>query len=261
MDEIWTGCERQKQTLVDSGVKVPIFVFPQPIITEKLDIYKPYKLPFFKGFLFYSIFEWIERKNPEALLTAFYEEFGKSEPVGLLIKTYRNTFSEDKKAYVRKAIRELKPDGATAARVFLYEDLMNEAEIYRLHATGDCFVSTHRGEGWGRPQMEAMVMSKPIISTKCGGIHEYLSESEAYLLPWEKTPVTLDEGNISYEEGQNWADVDIGMLRKTMRYVFEHQKEAQTVGIKGHDFVVAHFTPMIVGTMMKERLIEIEKTL
>ncbi len=52
--------------------------------------------------------------------------------------------------------------------------------------TFDCFVSAHRGEGWGVPQMEAMLMGKPIISTSCGGIHEHLKDKEdALLLPFK----------------------------------------------------------------------------
>lgn len=259
MDEIWTGCQYQKQALVRSGVKVPINVFPQPVRSDIDPEIPPFKIKSFNGFLFYSIFEWIERKNPTALLKAYFAEFSKEDNVALLIKTYRRGFGEDQKRVIRQMITGLKPKNG--AKVFLYEKLMSETEIYRLHATGDCFVSAHRGEGWGRPQTEAMVMGKPIISTNCGGVHEWISDDVAYLCNWEKKPVVLDEVSNTYEQDQNWAEIDAQDLRKKMRYVFENRDKAAQLGEKARKFVKASLNMEMVGSMMKGRLEEIEKSL
>lgn len=253
MDEIWTGCEKQKKALIDSGVKVPIFVFPQPAqaLNNKVT---PYLIPHFNGFLFYSIFEWIERKNPQALLKAFYNEFTRDEEVGLLIKSYRNSFAADNQQFIRSAINKLKPTDKKAARVFLYEDLLSEHDMYRLHASGDCFISTSRGEGWNRPQTEAMLMGKPTISGAVGGVTSYLPEETYFEVKHTKEPIILDSFSESYESDQNWNEIDIADLQDKMRFVFNNRKEADIVGKAGQKFVLDNFNMLKIGTMMKERL-------
>lgn len=260
MDEIWTGSEYTKEALIRSGVRIPIFIFPQPIQTAIPD-YKPYKIANFDGFLFYSIFEWIERKNPQALLAAYLEEFKAEENVALLLKTYRNSFSRENRQFIRSAIETAKNGQPAAPRLMLYDALMSEAEVWRLHHTGHCFVSSHRGEGWGRPQMEAMLVGNPVISTNCGGIHEWLDDGLAFLCKWERKAATPDPLSENYLADQVWADVDIADLRQKMRVVFDNQKKAKVVGKKAQKFVRDNFNPEIVGTMMKSRLEEIEKGL
>ena len=40
-------------------------------------------------------------------------------------------------------------------------------------------IPTH-GEGWGRPQMEAMAMELPVISTNWSGLVAFLNEESGY---------------------------------------------------------------------------------
>jgi glycosyltransferase involved in cell wall biosynthesis len=130
-------------------------------------------------------------------------------------------------------------------------------DIERLHLTGDCFVSTHRGEGWGRPQMEAMKMAKPVISTNCGGIHEYLDEKLAFLCKFKPEPVIPDKLSENYQDGQNWAEIDIEDLKMKMRFVFENQEKAKFIGVQAQKHIAENFNLVKVGQLMKKRLEEI----
>jgi hypothetical protein len=49
----------------------------------------------------------------------------------------------------------------------------------------DAVVLPTRGEGWGRPQMEAMAMSRPLITTNWSGPTAYITEGNAYPLAIE----------------------------------------------------------------------------
>ena len=40
-----------------------------------------------------------------------------------------------------------------------------------------------RGEGWGRPHVEAMAMGLPVIATNWSGPTEYVNEANGYPLP------------------------------------------------------------------------------
>ena len=88
MDEIWTGGHIHKENFLKAGIKVPIKVFPQAIEAD-IKVLRPIRVVHRSGFLFYSVFEWIERKNPKALLKAYWEEFQNDTDVTLLLKVYK----------------------------------------------------------------------------------------------------------------------------------------------------------------------------
>jgi glycosyltransferase involved in cell wall biosynthesis len=264
MDEIWTGSQFNKQAMINAGVTKPIYIIP-----EAIDIIapqaQPYIIPFEKSYKFYSIFEWTERKNPTALLEAYFLEFQNDENVTLTLKTYVDNFTPDKKAEIRMMVRKIKNrlNLPKYPPVSIYGNLMDRHQIYRFHNTFDCFVSSHRGEGWGIPQMEAMLMGRPIISTNCGGIHEYLKDGvDALLIPYKLIPLQQNSRNRQwYTPDQKWADCDVSVLRKHMRFVFENQDKAREIGNAGKQTVQQKFSFTAVGDMMKTRLEQIEKEL
>ena len=265
LDEVWTASEFNRKAILKSGVTKPIYVIPEAIDTDiGADRVLPYILEEDDCYKFYSIFEWTERKNPIALLTAFWQEFAPEEKVSLTVKTYIDNFTKEKQDEIDQNIKMAKKklNLNYYAPVYLFKELMDRHQIYRFHRTFDCFVSTHRGEGWGIPQMEAMIMGKPIISTDAGGIHEYLTHRvNALLVNYKMIP--LGEGNTRnkqwYTPDQNWAEVDIIKFREEMRWCFENKDRAAKVGKDGGIFVRTNFALPVVGQKMKQRLEEIEK--
>ena len=263
MDEIWTGSEHNKQAFLKSGVTRPIYIFPEPIDTEMFNKrYNNFKLRGgFNGYLFYSIFQWIQRKNPEALVKAFLEEFSSDENVGLLLKTYREHFTSGEMQDIVAKIWEWKNSAANKnpADIFVHVGLLDKKDVFRIHQTGDCFVLPHRGEGWGIPMVEASGFGKPVIATNYGGVHDWFTK-ECYL------PLTPDLVNVFgmefapwYGTEQMWANPSVGELRKKMRWVFENQKEAKEIGARGCSFVHQNFSFEQVGRYMKDRLRDIQK--
>lgn len=262
VDEIWTASEYNKQAILNSGVDKPIYVIPEAI-DPAIPQVKPYEIPNKDSFKFYSIFEWTERKNPEALLKAYWLEFQANENVSLVLKTYVDNFGQDKKRELRNIIASLKRKMGLAnyPPVYLWLNLMNRNQIYRFHESFDCFVSSHRGEGWGIPQMEAMLLGKPVISTNCGGIHEYLThKKDALLVDYKLIPLKSNSRNQQwYLPNQNWADIDIKGLRKMLRYAYENQEQVKKIGENAKQTVLNLFSLQPVGLKMLERLKEIEK--
>lgn len=266
VSEIWTGSEFNKQAMINAGVTVPIYVIPEAIDAsiEPSD-YEPYKVVNSETYKFYSIFEWTERKNPLALLEAYWREFEGRDDVSLTLKTYHVGFGADKREIINQQIKKLKTRLGlkSYAPVYLYRNLMDRYQIYRFHNTFDCFVSAHRGEGWGIPQMEAMLMAKPIISTNLGGVHEYLThKKDGYLVGYKMTKV--DNGTYNskwYTPDQNWASVDIDELRAGMRWAFKYKKAAQKMGKAARETIKAKFDLPVVGMTMLKRLSEIQTLL
>lgn len=267
MDEIWTGSLFNEQAMRIGGVnRPPIYIIPEAI-DDTLDInsIQPYLVNLDDDiFKFYSIFEWTERKNPKALLEAYWKAFEGEIKVALLIKTYVDNFGQDKKDEIDRDIKKLKLSLGlkSYAPVYLFRDLMTRNQVYRFHKTGDCFISLHRGEGWGVPQMEAMLMEKPIISTNCGGIHEYLTDKKnAHLIEYTKVPVINTRNKQWYTSDQKWAEVNITSAIDRMRYVFANRDKNKIMGKKAGGLVKAKFGLNAVGNLMKKRLQEIQDTM
>lgn len=262
VDEIWTGSQANADAIKKAGVSKPIYIIPEAIDCNiKIGEIDPYIVADSKNYKFYSIFEWTERKNPLALLEAYWREFEGVENVSLTIKTYQVSFTYEKKQYIDQQIRKLKARLGlkSYAPLFLYRNLMDRYQLYRFHKTFDCFVSAHRGEGWGIPQMEAMLMERPIISTNYGGIHEYLTDNiNALLLHYKMIPVENVIYNSQwYTPDQRWADVDMDELRMKMRWAYENKERAQMIGKSGRSLVIDKFDLPVVGQIMHKRLMEI----
>ena len=68
----------------------------------------------------------------------------------------------------------------------------------------DAFVLPSRGEGWGRPHVEAMAMGLPVIATNWSGPTEYVSSAKrkfsVYLLCFVTRDVTTFDTDSFYSE-------------------------------------------------------------
>lgn len=261
-DEIWTGSEFNAQALRNSGITKPIHIIPQAIDTEfHPDQIKPYLVSCQDTLKFYSIFEWTERKNPVALLTAYFQAFQNAEKVSLSIKTYVDNFDKKKHEEIDHTIRKLKAklNLSYYPPVYLYRNLMDRQQIYRFHKTFDIFVSAHRGEGWGIPQMEALLSNHPIISTGCGGIHEYLTDNvDAFLTEYKLVALSENTRNQQwYQADQKWADVDILDLISCFHTAYTKKDDVQKMGINGGKRVRELFAPETIGAAMAHQLKEI----
>ena len=262
-DEIWTGSEFNKQAIITSGVSKPIYIIPEAIETNLPEL-KPYLVTNQDEFKFYSIFEWTERKNPKALLEAYWKAFEDlpDAKVSLTLKTYVDNFTKEKAGEVISEATRIKRSLQLKhyAPVFFYTKLMDRHQVYRFHKSFNCFVSAHRGEGWGIPQMEAMLVGNPIITTNCGGIHEYLhNDIDAKLIPCQMVPVRGNSRNQQwYTSDQKWAEVSIDELAKAIRWAYDNQEAAKEMGKKGCELVKNKFSFEAVGNLMVKRLKEIE---
>lgn len=257
-DEIWTGSEYNKKAFERSGVKKPINIFPQPIdVTIKKP--KPFKILGHEGFLFYSIFQWIERKDWKTLISAYCQEFEKDGNVGLLLKTYKERFTHEETRQILEEIAFIK--GTLKQKhfppIYLYAEEMDRQDILRIHQTGDCFVLPHRGEGWGICEVEASLMGKPVITTNLSGVHDHLPEDTYYPLNSKLVNVFNMDFVPWYERNQKWGQVDVGELRDKMRHAFSNRKENKERAKKAQKFVIENFNYKMVGDKMKKRLEQI----
>lgn len=260
--EIWTSSGSMAHLMRESGVKVPIYDFPQPIDISVAD--KDWGKFDVKGeFIFYAIFQWITRKNPKALLMSYWKAFNGRKDVTLLLKTFRINYSEDEQAKIMSDIASWKRESGLTnfPRILFAPELLDNEGILKLHNTGDCYLSADRGEGWSRPLHEALLMGKPCITTARGGIHEYLNKDYYFPIQSKYVPVVEEPWIAYYKSDQQWADLDTDEFMERMKWVFANRELAGIKGLKAKNFIKDQFSYHKIGLAMRERLENIDKSL
>lgn len=253
--EIWVPSEFNKKTFCDAGLdENKIFILPGAIDVEKYnpEKVKPYKLKDEQSFHFLTVFDWSLRKGWDVLIQAYLEEFQGDENVSLILKVYKmlNSHSnphEDILQIAKKIGKRNLP------RIELIDSYMKNEQLIQLYAAADSFVLPSRGEGWGRPYMEAMAMGLPTIGTRWSAQVDYMNDDNSYLIDVEKLTL-VDQSMPLFYHGHHWAQPNVDHLKQLMRKIFENQEEAKRVGIKAREHMLSHYSHEKIAKMMYQRL-------
>jgi glycosyltransferase involved in cell wall biosynthesis len=148
MDAIFVPSEWNKKGFIESGVTKPIFVVPAGVVRAEA-ITDP-TIPRDDIFTFYSIFQWVERKNPLNLIKAYYVAMQNKPNVRMVLKTYLDTRVENNKERISYEINKLKKELKLSSypELRLITNFLTTYEIKKLHLSSHCFVTPHRSEGW-----------------------------------------------------------------------------------------------------------------
>ncbi|KAL9247920.1 hypothetical protein vseg_021297 [Gypsophila vaccaria] len=279
MDFVWVPTEFHVSSFVESGVESskvvkvvqPVDVdFFNPGVYQPLDLVRVRKLVLGKSdkgvksssadeFVFLSIFKWEYRKGWDVLLKSYLMEFSLADSVSLYLLTnpYHtdNNFSNKIIEFVEDSGLERPASGW--APVYVIDTHIAQVDLPRLYKSANAFVLPSRGEGWGRPLVEAMSMSLPVIATNWSGPTEYLTDENSYLLPVDKMS-EVTEGPF---KGHLWAEPSVQILQGLMRHVMKNPEEARAKGKRGREDMISNFSPnnvagivsKLINTIIQER--------
>jgi glycosyltransferase involved in cell wall biosynthesis len=186
------------------------------------------------------VFQWAQRKGPDVLLKAFINEFKEDEDVALILRCYgRSGPDSDLLPELLYYIeRELHVPLEKTPPIVLIPGFIPNDELPRLYTSAECFVLPTRGEGWGRPFVEALCSEMPVIATGWSGQMDFLHNANSYLIDYKLAPTPLD---LELFAGQKWADPDVDHLRSLMRHVYTHRCEAKEKAQVGRKEIVEKF--------------------
>lgn len=255
LDEIWVPCDWNVQVFKDSGVTVPVKKVEHTIELSELQTKEEWEtnLPIQDKFIFYSIFQWTERKNPDGLIKAFVSEFSRDDDVALILKTYRQNSAS---AVDRKWVADATSNVVSLLHiknpppVLIVHGAFPREQMLALHKRGDCFVLPHKSEGWGVPHFEAMGVGNPVIATNFGGNTEFMNNDNSYLVDYNLEPVSNMPWPI-YSGRTDWANPHLDVCRRHMRDVYENQDEAREKGKIGQESLTKYSWDSIGQKMVK----------
>ncbi len=236
MDEVWVPSAFNSEAFASAGVSPHrLRVLPSGVNTSQFRPgLKPLPIPR-HGFNFLSVFEWTHRKGPDVLLRAYLSEFHRDEDVALILKTYARP---DVTASLLPRItyfveREMGLCIEDTAPILVYDpSFLPTADIPRLYASADAFVLPSRGEGYGRPYMEALACECPVIATRWSGQMDFLHDGNSELIGCDVASVPWNT-DVELFAGHRWAEPSVDHLRERMRYVFTHRAEATQKAARG----------------------------
>jgi len=185
-------------------------------------------------FAFLFVGHWLQgkhghdRKDVGTLIETFCEAFkNKQKKPALILKTSGATFSiMDRNEMTRKINSVIEKYGKDCPSVYLLHGDLTSSEMNSLynHPKVKAHISFTKGEGFGRPLLEASVSQKPVIATNWSGHIDFLKHS--LLLPGELKPVHKSAvwKNVIIPES-NWFYVNKNHAAKIMKDVFKHYKK------------------------------------
>jgi len=173
-----------------------------------------------------------DRKDTGMLVKTFLETFkGKGKKPGLILKTSAGNYSiMDRDAILEKIqkIRIAVGDDGTLPNVYLFHGELSDGEINELynHSKVKTHVTFTKGEGYGRPLIEASISQKPVVAPNWSGHIDFLDKDMSVLLPGTLTPIhpSAMVQNMLIEGGE-WFTVDYKVAAETLKDIYKDYKK------------------------------------
>jgi 2-polyprenyl-3-methyl-5-hydroxy-6-metoxy-1,4-benzoquinol methylase len=128
-------------------------------------------------------------------------------------------------------------------------------QVEALHERGDCYVSLHRGEGWGYPLFEAASRGTPVVATNFSGPLEYLSDEDHALVRYRLAEVR--QSYVYYHPRMRWAEPDLAHAAEQMRRVYANRQDARTQAARASARLREQFSLEAVGQAARVKLLDL----
>lgn len=159
-DQVWVPTEWQRQCTIEQGIpEEKVFVVPEGVDTKRFHPVEKEIKKFSKNnkFQFMIFGRWDYRKYTREMVQAFIEEFGKDEPVELILSA-DNPFPVDGYNSTEERLEkyELQDD-----RIKILH-FPSDEDYTKYLQNGNCLLMVSRSEGWGLPA--CIIKGKQVVT-------------------------------------------------------------------------------------------------
>jgi glycosyltransferase involved in cell wall biosynthesis len=263
MDGVWVFSEFNRRTFAAAGVAPDkLRVIPDSLNpVDFADLRTSPRLEAFRTngqFVFLSVFDWTLHKGWDVLLEGFLRAFEGRDDVALVFKVWSSLGLRPEQ--VREQAAEwvrthLGHDLLTDRRIHFLQDHLPRLEIRELLNSCDAYVLPSRGEGWGKPYMDAMACGKPTIATGWGGNTEFMTADNSYLVGFDLEDIpSAGWREVPHYKGHRWAQPRMTDLIEVLRRVVAEPAEAQAKGQRARKEVLSKFDRVQVARQLEEAI-------
>jgi glycosyltransferase involved in cell wall biosynthesis len=172
-----------------------------------------------------------DRKDTGMLIKIFLETFkGKGKKPGLILKTSTATYSIMDRDEILDKIQKLRllVGDQDLPNIYLLHGELTDGEINELynHSKVKAHVSFTKGEGYGRPLLEASISQKPVIASNWSGQIDFLDKDMSVLLAGEVRQIhsSATVANMLIPES-GWFTVDYEKAASILTDVYKNHKK------------------------------------
>ncbi len=200
-------------------------------------------------FRWLSVFDWQLRKGHDLLLQAFAQNFQAGE-AELYLKLGHGP--EHSTASLQEHCNQVVAQhvgSRPAPKVKVLGGLLADEQMRQLYQSVDGFVLASRGEGWGRPVHEAMLMELPVVASHGSALQSLLpNESYGFPVRCQRRAVCAAAAlEIPQFQGLHWHEPDLAHLGQQMRQVTEDPSQAQTRAQRGRQHLLQLCDPQRIA--------------
>ncbi|MEX2658107.1 MAG: glycosyltransferase [Acidimicrobiales bacterium] len=264
VDEVWVPSAFNLETFRRAGVRTPVHVVPGGVDADRYRPgLEPLALTGTRKTAFLSVFEWSYRKAWDVLLRAWAMAFGPTDDVSLVIRSYAlDPDARSSPDWVSRRIddflRRMGRTRASVAPIVVLEQPVPTADMPRLYASADAYVGISRGEGWGRPLLEAMATGLPTIGTRWSGNLEFMDDDNSLLVDVQSIDAVGRREELAFYRGHRWARPSARHLARLLRHVAEDPSAARALGQRARADVERRWTWSSALEVVSERLVELD---
>jgi len=171
-----------------------------------------------------------DRKDVGMLIKTFLETFkGKKSRPGLILKTSAGNYSIMDRDSILDKIRQIENEvGGDLPSIYLLHGELSDKEVNELynHPKVKAHVSFTKGEGFGRPLLEASISGKPVIAPNWSGHIDFLDKEMSILLPGQLTQLhssAVVQDMLLAES--SWFTVNYNTASSTLEEVYKNYKK------------------------------------
>jgi len=252
--------EKTKQKVGDLKLTKPVEVlfegFDPNIYDNKVEVHQSVnemmsdvKEPF--AYLFVG--HWLQgnisqdRKNVSGLIHTFLNTFkNKKNTPALILKTSITAPGITNVHELRKRVDMIKGmvDSKNLPNIYILDGDLSDKEMNSLynHPKVKAHVSFTRGEGFGRPLLEACVSGKPIITSNWSGHIDFLHSDYNFLVGGELQNVDKSAANKWILQDSQWFTINYNEAAGVMKWVYDNYKKATEKSRKNRKYVKDNFT-------------------
>ena len=247
---------------------------PIEVLFEGLDLDKYYKMPkpsssilnnIKEDFCFLYTGHWLpgefgeDRKNTGLMVKTFLETFNtpsKKKPA-LILKTNHVSYSLLDREEILKKINDIKSQvKGNLPNIYLLHGEMTDDEMNELNNDPKVksFISFTKGEGFGRPLLEAAITGKPVLTTNWSGHIDFLHSDYNILIGGELKSVHPSAANQFLLKESQWFNINTPIASRAIKDVFNHYKKYHEKSRKQTQYLKNNFSFNKMGELLNKQL-------
>ena len=139
------------------------------------------------------------------------------------------------------------------SRIVVMNETLPYADLLKLKAGSDCYISLHKSEGWGFGMIEAMNLGVPVVATGYSGNMDFCSPDTVWLVKYKEAKLGPDD-YIFVRDGQKWAEPDVDDAARQLYAVYSDDTARVARVAAAHAFVQQEFSVTAIARRYNDRL-------